>query len=71
MFLGQDGQGVVQCMRLMRLVRLLSLVKSIKQLRVIVIGLVQGIKSSGYIIILLIMFIYIFAIVVTKINKQR
>ena len=62
-FVGQDGQGAVQVMRLMRLMRLLSLIKSVTQLRVIVIGLIQGIKSSIYICILLLMVVYIFAII--------
>jgi len=65
-FLGQEGQGAVQCMRLLRLLRLLALIKTIKQLNVIVVGLVQGFKSSGYIIVLLVMIIYIFAIVVSE-----
>lgn len=62
-FLGQEGQGTVQTMRLVRLLRLLSLVKNVTQLRVIVIGLVQGMKSSLYIVMLLVMVIYIFSIV--------
>ena len=65
-FLGQEGQGAVQCMRLLRLLKLLALIKTIKQLNVIVVGLVQGFKSSGYIIVLLVMIIYIFAIVVSE-----
>jgi len=62
-FLGQEGQGAVQCMRLMRLMRLLTLIRRIRQVRVIVVGLIQGIKSSLYIIMLLAMIVYIFSIV--------
>ena len=43
--------------------RLLNLIKSIKQLRVIVVGLVEGLRSSGHIFFLLFIVIYIFAVV--------
>ena len=47
----------------MRLMRLLSLLKSIKQLRVIVVGLIQGCRSSIYVLLLLVIIIYVFAVV--------
>jgi hypothetical protein len=47
----------------LRLVRLLTFIKGVEQLRVIVAGLVQGLRSVTYIVLLLFLVIYIFAIV--------
>lgn len=47
----------------MRLMRLLNVIKSVKHLRVIVVGLVEGLRSSGHILFLLMLVIYIFAVV--------
>ena len=47
----------------MRLVRLLTFIKGVEQLRVIVAGLIQGLRSVTYIVLLLFLVIYIFAIV--------
>lgn len=49
--------------RLLRLLRLLSLLKVSEQLRVIVVGLVQGLKSSVYIVFLLLLVTYMFAVI--------
>jgi len=51
--------GVV---RLLRLIRLLTFVKGVPQLRVIVSGLVNGMGSVSWIVLLLILIIYLFAI---------
>jgi hypothetical protein len=61
-FFGQATQTAIQCMRLLRLLRFFTVVKNIAQLRVIVIGLVQGLKSSVYIVLLLLMVVYICSI---------
>lgn len=61
-FFGQATQTAIQCMRLLRLLRFFTVVKNIAQLRVIVIGLIQGLKSSVYIVMLLLMVIYICSI---------
>jgi len=60
--LTSSGSAAVGALRMLRLVRLLTFVKGIKQLRVIVSGLLTGIKSVSYIVILLILVIYMFAI---------
>ena len=49
-------------MRLTRLLRLLTLVKTVRQLRVIVVGVIQGFRSSVYIQLLLLIVVYIFSI---------
>jgi len=61
-FFGQATQTAIQCMRLLRLLRFFTVVKNIAQLRVIVVGLIQGLKSSVYIVMLLLMVIYICSI---------
>lgn len=61
-FFGQATQTAIQCMRLLRLLRFFTVVKNIAQLRVIVIGLIQGLKSSVYIVMLLLMVIYMCSI---------
>jgi len=60
--LASIGGGAIGALRMLRLVRLLTFVKGIKQLRVIVSGLLTGMKSVSYIVILLILIIYMFAI---------
>ena len=54
--------GNVAFLRLLRLMRLLKLVGKVKQLQVIVMGLVKGLGSVSYIIMLLLLIFYIFAI---------
>ena len=49
-------------LRMLRLVRLLTFIKGVKQLRVIVSGLLTGLKSVSYIVMLLMLIIYINAI---------
>ena len=58
-----DNGATVGALRMLRLVRLLTFIKGVKQLRVIVSGLITGLKSVSYIVILLILVIYIFAII--------
>ena len=60
--LASIGGGAIGALRMLRLVRLLTFVKGIKQLRVIVSGLLTGMKSVSYIVILLLLVIYMFAI---------
>jgi hypothetical protein len=56
------GGGAIGALRMLRLVRLLTFIKSVKQLRVIISGLLTGMKSVTYIVMLLVLIIYIFAI---------
>ena len=44
-FLGSENQGAIGVLRLLRLLRLLTFIKGVPQLRVIVSGLVSGLKS--------------------------
>ena len=56
------GGGSVALLRLMRLARLAKLVKKIPQLQIILMGLVGGMKSIGYILLLLFMVFYLYAV---------
>ena len=58
---GGSGAAIAG-LRMLRLVRLLTLIKSVPVLRAIISGLVVGMKSVFYIVILLWLVIYIFAI---------
>ena len=58
-----NNEMSVSLLRLLRLIRLLTFVKGIEQLRVIISGLVHGLQSVSYIVLLLILVIYICAIV--------
>lgn len=49
-------------LRLLRLLRVLKLVKSVKQLQMILAGLYNGLKSIGYILVLLFLVFYLFGI---------
>jgi len=62
LFMGLDGGGAVGSLRMLRLIRLLTFVKGVPQLRAIVAGLAKGIGSVTYIVTLLILIIYLFAI---------
>jgi voltage-gated sodium channel len=53
----------VAFLRLLRLARLLKLVNKVKQLQVIVMGLARGLGSCTYIVMLLLLIFYLFAIV--------
>ena len=44
-----EGEGAVALLRLMRLMRIAKLLKKVPQLNMIVMGLVGGLKSIGYI----------------------
>jgi len=57
----QNG-GAVGGLRMLRLIRILTFVKNVPQLRVIIAGLVQGMKSVAVICMLLGLIIYMFAI---------
>lgn len=57
------GSGSVALLRLVRLMRLGKLVKKIPALQMIVQGLAGGMKSIGYILILLFLVYYLFAVV--------
>ncbi|GMH73103.1 hypothetical protein TrST_g10235 [Triparma strigata] len=57
------GEPPVALLRLLRLARLVKLFKKIPQLQMIVMGLAGGIKSIGYIVILLLLVFYLYAIV--------
>lgn len=53
----------VAFLRLLRLMRLLKLVGKVKQLQVIIHGLAMGLSSVSYIIILMLLIFYVFAVV--------
>ena len=61
-FIGNSNGGAIGALRMLRLVRLLTFVKNVPQLRVIIAGLIQGMKSVLYIVMLLFLVIYLFAI---------
>ena len=63
-FLGNSNGGAIGALRMLRLVRLLTFIKGVQQLRVIVVGLIQGMRSVTYIVLLLFLVIYLFAIMV-------
>ncbi len=54
--------GNIAFLRLLRLMRLLKLVGKVKQLQVIVGGLIRGLSSVTYILILLVLVFYLFAV---------
>jgi voltage-gated sodium channel len=56
-----DG-GNVAFLRLLRLMRLLKLVGKVKQLQVIVMGLAKGLGSVSYIMLLMLLVFYLFAV---------
>jgi len=55
---------MIGALRMLRLVRLFTFIKGVQQLRVIVSGLITGMKSVLYIVVLLFLVIYIFSIMV-------
>ena len=57
------GGGAVKLLRLVRLARLAKLIKKIPQLQMIVMGLFGGLKSISYIMLLLFIVMYLFAII--------
>eukprot|EP00519_Triparma_laevis_P013561 CAMPEP_0182490254 /NCGR_PEP_ID=MMETSP1321-20130603/184_1 /TAXON_ID=91990 /ORGANISM="Bolidomonas sp., Strain RCC1657" /LENGTH=961 /DNA_ID=CAMNT_0024692407 /DNA_START=112 /DNA_END=2997 /DNA_ORIENTATION=- len=57
-----DLGNSIALLRLFRLMRLAKLVKKIPQLQVIIMGLVGGFTSIGYILLLLFLVLYLFAI---------
>ena len=61
-FMGVEGGPAVSALRLLRLVRLLTFVRDIPQLKAILAGLMQGLASVTYIVTLLALIIYLFAI---------
>lgn len=58
-----ESSAVVGALRTLRLIRLLTFIKGVQQLRVIVAGLIQGMKSVVYICMLLFLVVYLFAII--------
>ena len=56
------GGGSVAILRLMRLMRVMKIVKKIPQLQMIMMGLIAGMTSIKYILLLLSMILYLFAI---------
>mmetsp|Transcript_30215 Transcript_30215/g.67703 ORF Transcript_30215/g.67703 Transcript_30215/m.67703 type:complete len:957 (+) Transcript_30215:246-3116(+) len=65
-FMGSSDQGgAVGALRLLRVMRLFTLVKGVPQLKVIILGVLAGLKSVSYILMLLLLVIYMFAIMVT------
>jgi voltage-gated sodium channel len=59
---GQSSAGAIRTLRLARLVRLLTIIKNVPELKVIVIGLIAGLRSVVYIVALLILVIYLYAV---------
>lgn len=61
-FISDDNGQTISFLRMLRLVRLLTFIKGVPQLRIIVAGLTQGMKSVIYIVMLLFLIIYMYAI---------
>jgi hypothetical protein len=61
-FMGLESGGAIGVLRMLRLVRLLTFIKGVPQLRAIIAGLVKGMQSVTYIVMLLVLIIYLFAI---------
>ena len=61
-FMGSAESSAIGGLRLLRLIRLLTFVKNVPQLRVIIVGLITGLRSVVYIVMLLFLLIYIFSI---------
>ena len=61
-FIHVGGAGSVKLLRLVRLARLMKLLRKIPQLRMILSGLIEGLKSIVYILVLLILVFYIYAV---------
>ena len=61
-FASSSDSSSIGVLRLLRLVRLLTFVKGVPQLKIIVAGLFEGLKSVAYILILLALVIYISSI---------
>lgn len=69
---GSTNGSMIGALRMLRLVRLFTFIKGVQQLRVIVSGLITGMKSVLYIVVLLFLVIYIFSIMVRKrLTKNR
>ncbi len=62
-FMGTNSPIGKSIGRLLRLMRLLTFVKGVRPLRVIVSGLLVGMQSVSYIVLLLLLIIFLFAIV--------
>ena len=60
--IGEKSGGSIKILRLIRIVRLLSIIKNVPELKVIVGGLIAGLKSVVYIVLLLVLVIYLFAV---------
>ena len=52
-FMGSAESSALGALRLLRLLRLLTFIKGVPQLRVIVVGLLAGLRSVSYIVMLL------------------
>jgi hypothetical protein len=60
--MGGQNDSSIGALRMLRLVRLFTFIKNVPQLRVILMGLVSGLKSVTWILTLLFLVIYLFAI---------
>eukprot|EP00939_MAST-03C_sp_MAST-3C-sp1_P000598 g598.t1 len=60
--ISSEDSGSVALLRLFRLARIAKLVRKIPQLQVIIMGLFGGLKSIGYILLLMLLVFYLFAI---------
>jgi len=61
-FLNDENGQTISFLRMLRLLRLLTFVRDVPQLRIIVAGLTQGMKSVVYIVVLLFLIIYMYSI---------
>jgi hypothetical protein len=64
-------KGQVSFVRLLRLLRLLKLVGKVKQLQIVVIGVIRGLTSVSYILLLLYLVTYLFAIVCVQFFRKN
>ena len=63
--------GNVAFLRLLRLMRLLKLVGKVKELQLIVMGLIRGLSSVTYILVLMILIFYLFAVLGTSTFRRN
>lgn len=65
------GSGAASALRLLRLLRVLKLVRAVPQLQVILSGLLAGMTSIGYILLLLVLVFYLFGILCMVMFKEN
>eukprot|EP00931_Biecheleriopsis_adriatica_P115713 TRINITY_DN91479_c0_g1_i1.p1 TRINITY_DN91479_c0_g1~~TRINITY_DN91479_c0_g1_i1.p1 ORF type:complete len:526 (+),score=114.22 TRINITY_DN91479_c0_g1_i1:100-1677(+) len=63
-----DNTAILRLFRLLRLSRLVKLLKSLPELMILIKGMITAMQSVGYVILLLLVFTYVFAIACTQLS---